>query len=128
MMGKSKALNCIGPLSRSLTQLFVCFCRMADTLWVLTCIFQACFAVASFFLWDGNTILAYFDMALVVITPFADWFYFIRYQENGVLKPYDIAVTSLLHGYMTARAWWATVAPGRTVFRDNPSRDGIVTH
>ena len=49
--------------------------------------------------------------------PFADWYWFGHYEQNGILSPSDITTYSLLMGYLTARVWSMTVKPRHRSWR-----------
>jgi hypothetical protein len=73
---------------------------MSEILEAITLLFQAFFAMVAFFIWDGSEFLAYIDMVFTVVAPFADWYWFLKYDERGVLKPVEITLYCLLMGYM----------------------------
>jgi len=92
----------------------------------LTVLFQIIFAVIAIFIWDGNQLFAYTDAALCVVTPFADWYWFLQYTADpGHLSPGDITTYSLLIGYMTVRLWNRAVEPRHTSWRHNVDTAGI---
>jgi len=77
-----------------------------------TVLFQLIYAIIAIFVWDADHFFAYTDVALCLVAPFADWYWLLQYQRNGVLSPADITTYCLLAVYMTARAWAMTVKPG----------------
>jgi hypothetical protein len=72
-----------------------------------TALFQLTFAFLALFIWDANHLLTFFDAALCLVTPFADWYWWLQYvnNQNGRLAPCDITTYCLLTGYMTLRLW-----------------------
>ena len=84
---------------------------MVDVIQALTVVFQACFVVVAFFVWDANGFFAYLDAAICFITPFADWYWIQRYKLHGVLNATELTLFCLLTGYQTARVWTMTVRP-----------------
>jgi hypothetical protein len=84
---------------------------MVEALKVLTIFFQSLYAIVAIFVWDGNGLLAYIDLILCIVAPFADWYWFMSYDENGVLSSTDITTFTLLTGYMTMRLWIRAVFP-----------------
>lgn len=98
---------------------------MVQVLEIFTAIFQMIFAFIAVGIWDGNQFFAYTDAAICLIAPFADWYWFLIYGQNGKLTPGDVTTYCLLIGYMTARAWSRTVQPRHSSWRKSLETDGI---
>ncbi|CAB9516820.1 oxidase homolog protein [Seminavis robusta] len=98
---------------------------MIETLEALTALFQLLFALVAIFIWDSNHIFAYVDTVLCVVSPFADWYWFLVYSENGTLSATEILLYCLLTGYMTVRLWDMTVKPRYTSWRTYAADDGF---
>jgi hypothetical protein len=77
--------------------------EMLTSLKVATIVFQASLAAAAMFLRDSNNMLALVDFVLCIITSFADWLWFQKYDVNDHLAPVDITMSCLLVGCMTGR-------------------------
>jgi hypothetical protein len=90
---------------------------MVEALMVLTAVFQLIFAVVACCVWDASQFAAFIDAAFCLIMPFADWYWFGHYEQNGVLSASDITTYSLLMGYLTARVWSMTVKPRHRSWR-----------
>lgn len=86
---------------------------MIPALKVSTLFFQAMFAVAVFFFWDSNEFEAYIDAMLCVSIPLLDKYWYGIYDTNGLLRPIDIALFSMITIYMTVRLWYMAVKPRR---------------
>ena len=86
---------------------------MVETLQSITVVFQILFAIVATSIWHigGNGILPYVDVAVCLVAPFADWYWFTVYKDGGILQPQDITTFSLLIGYMTLRLWTNVVMP-----------------
>ena len=82
---------------------------MRESLKVLTVIFQICFAIPVLFIWDGNNFFSFIDFGVCLISIPSDYHWFQKYKKNGVLDGADIALISLLTGYMIARLWFRVV-------------------
>jgi hypothetical protein len=101
---------------------------MVEALMILTAVFQLSFAVVACCVWDASQFAAFIDTAFCLIMPFADWYWFGHYEQNGVLSPSDITTYSLLMGYLTARAWSMTVKPRHRSWRTaDGSCSGLTT-
>jgi hypothetical protein len=81
---------------------------IVEFLMVLTSVFHFFFALVACCVWDASQFAAFIDITVCLIMPFADWYWFGRYEQNGVLSPSDIITYSLLMGYLTDRAWTAS--------------------
>jgi ferredoxin-NADP reductase len=90
---------------------------MVEALMVSTALFQLSFAVVACCIWDASQFAAFIDIAFCLIMPFADWYWFGHYEQNGVLSASDITTYSLLMGYLTARVWSMTVKPRHRSWR-----------
>jgi ferredoxin-NADP reductase len=90
---------------------------MVDILKVFTIVFQTLFAVVALFVWDLKGLLAFIDVALVGVSPFADYHFFRICNEYGTLRPIDIFIYSLLTLYMTGRLWEKTVSPRHSTWQ-----------
>jgi uncharacterized membrane protein len=98
---------------------------MVTTLEVSTVLFQVCFAVATFFVWDGGQLLALIDTVFCVVAPFADLFWFKQYETNSELTAANIARYCLLIGFMTVRFWSMTVKPRHRSWKKAILNDGV---
>jgi hypothetical protein len=98
---------------------------MVEILKVFTMVFQALFAVVSLFIWEGNNILAYVDVVVCLISPFADWYWSKVCEEYVTLRPVDITTYSLLILYMTARLWAKTIMPRKSNFHRSVNRGAV---
>jgi len=93
------------------------FPGMEDILQVITIGFQVCFAVVALFVWHVDNFLAYTDVIACLVTPFADWYWFLRYSTKQSLSGYEISSYCFLIGYMTIRVWNAAVKPRHRSWR-----------
>jgi hypothetical protein len=86
---------------------------MVYSLKLMTIVFQLCYALLAILVWDGDSFFTIIDIALVVVSPAADiyWFGVYNTSEGGTLRPVDILTFSLLIGYMTGRIWARAVQP-----------------
>jgi predicted ferric reductase len=100
---------------------------MIESLQALTIFFQLCFAIVALFVWDGNQFFAYVDVAICMVTPVANAYWFYQYEKNGFLIPTDLTCFCLLTGYMTGRVWSMTVRPRRTSWQNSLDSDGVRT-
>lgn len=98
---------------------------MADILKVFTMIFQALFAIVALFVWNGNNILAYVDVVICLINPFADWYWLKVCEEYVTLRPIDIVTYSLIVLYMTSRLWTKAVTPRKSGFHQSVNRGAV---
>ena len=98
---------------------------MINFLKAFSVIFQMTFAFIALVIWDGNNLFAYTDAALCIVTPFANWYWFMVYNKHGRLSPSDVTTFCLLIGYMTARLWGCTVKPRHQSWRHSVKSDGI---
>ncbi|CAB9518019.1 generating NADPH oxidase heavy chain subunit [Seminavis robusta] len=92
-----------------------------------TFVFQVIFAFTTICIWDFNDLLAYTDTVTCLIAPFADWYWWLQYDNNdtGKLTPSDVTTFCLLTGYMTARLWSRAVKPHNKSWRKSVSTDVI---
>jgi uncharacterized membrane protein len=100
---------------------------MVTTLEVSTVLFQVCFAVATFFVWDGGQLLALIDTVFCVVAPFADLFWFKQYETSSELTAANTARYCLLIGYMTVRFWSMTVKLRHRSWKKAILNDGVST-
>jgi hypothetical protein len=84
---------------------------MMTSLKVVTIVFQVSFVAVAMIFWDSNNILALVISVLCIISPFADWLCFQKYDCNEHLSPVYITTCCLLVGYMTTRLWLGAVMP-----------------
>jgi ABC-type multidrug transport system fused ATPase/permease subunit len=98
---------------------------MVTFLQVSTVLFQASFAAATFFLWDGGQLLALIDTVFCVVAPFADLFWFKQYETSSELTEANVARYCILIGYMTARFWSTTVKPRHRSWKKATHNDGV---
>jgi ferredoxin-NADP reductase len=98
---------------------------MVEALMVLTAVFQLIFAAVACCVWDASQFAAFIDTAFCLIMPFADWYWFGHYEQNGILSASDITTYSLLMGYLTARVWSMTVKPRHRSWR---TADGVCSN
>lgn len=103
------------------------YAGMIESLQALTVFFQLCFVIVALFVWDGNQFFAYIDVAICMVTPVANAFWFYQYEKNGYLVPSDLTCFCMLTGYMTARVWSMTVRPRRTSWQNSVDSDGVRT-
>lgn len=78
---------------------------------VFSVMFQACFTFVAIFWWDANSFLAFVDLAMILLTPFADWYWFPICQVDSSLDVGALWLYSILTGYMVFRFWSKTVTP-----------------
>lgn len=83
--------------------------RMVFFLKLFTVGFQFCFASLAMLVWDATAFLAFIDLAIVIITPFADWYWLPRCQEGRSLRPNELTLYAILTGYMVVRIWGKAV-------------------
>ena len=87
-----------------------------------TVIFQLMFAYVALFIWDANCLLAHVDIAMSIVAPFADWYWFQQYASASGLTPPDITLYCLMTAYMSMRAWYMTVKPRRKSWNRGDSK------
>jgi len=87
--------------------------QMTAGLQVATLLFQLCFSTTALFLWDSNTMWTFIDLAVSVLNPFFDWFWYKVYESNGSLHQGEVIKYCLVLGYMTLRCWWRTMQTKR---------------
>jgi predicted ferric reductase len=92
-----------------------------------TVVFQACFAFVAFFVWDANQFLAYIDVGLTLLAPFANWYWVRQCEDNGRLNAAEITLYCLLNGYMVYRVWSMAVMPPHRSWRAHAEDDGVRT-
>jgi hypothetical protein len=98
---------------------------MVDILKIFTMVFQSLFAVIAVFIWDGNNLLAYVDLVVCLVSPFADWYWSIACDEYGTLRPLDITTYSILTLYMTFRLWARAIMPRHSTWHRAVSRGAV---
>lgn len=54
-------------------------------LMAFTVFFQVCFIFVAFFIWEATSLLSYLDLSVMLITPFADWFWFKKVRHKRFL-------------------------------------------
>jgi len=87
---------------------------MAMVMKYFTIVFQACFALVSLFFWNADGILTYVDVVVVVICPFADWYWINICDDFRDLFPIDVTLFSILIWYMIGRLWVKAVSPNQS--------------
>jgi hypothetical protein len=87
---------------------------MTSILKLFTVFFQACFAITSLFFWNVEGILSYVDVVMMVLSPFADWYWSKKCDEQQRLDGSDIALFSFLIWYMIIRLWIKAVGPNES--------------
>ena len=92
-----------------------------------TVVFHFSFAVVVFFVWDARRLVALVDATVCIVSPFADWYWYMHYKSTGELNPADVARYCLLIGYMTARFWATTVWPRHRSWKRASVKDGTFT-
>jgi len=100
---------------------------MMDSLKASTVLFQVIYSLVSLCIWDGNGIFAFVDVALCLVFPCADWYYFLICERYGTLRPADILTYSFLILYMTGRLWARTVSPRHSTWQRAVSQSGSVS-
>ncbi|KAL7564086.1 hypothetical protein ACA910_012366 [Epithemia clementina (nom. ined.)] len=90
---------------------------MTGVLQFLTWTFQALFAFAATFVWDGTQFLAYVDVVLCMVCVPADIFWFREYERNNGLGLSSTALLAMSLAYMTARLWLKAVGRRHTSWR-----------
>jgi hypothetical protein len=98
---------------------------MVEILKIFTMVFQSLFAVIALFIWDGNNLLAYVDVVMCLISPFADMYWATVCDEYETLRPVDIATYSILTLYMTFRLWARVVMPRHSTWHRAVSRGAV---
>jgi hypothetical protein len=73
--------------------------------------FQAIYAIVALCVWSADRFFFYIDAALLLITPFVDWYWFTRYYKDGLLTHVHITLFCLLTGYYTFRLWVRVTSP-----------------
>jgi len=102
---------------------------MMEFFQIFTVFFQSAFAVVALMIWEASQFPALIDAALTLITPFADWYWFLQIQKAGALDTSQLVLYSLLIGYMSLRFWVMTVRPRHQSWRQsmaNPNSTGTV--
>ncbi|KAK1738802.1 hypothetical protein QTG54_010118 [Skeletonema marinoi] len=79
---------------------------MLHVLEIMTVLLHAIFFLCSFFIWNGASLQSYFDAAISIILPFADW----HYTLQSSLSTGQVVTLSLLNGYITFRFYQKTLA------------------
>ena len=100
---------------------------MRHTAMVLTCVYQAAFALVALLIWNTNSFAVFLDFWLVVITPFADWLWFDRLIRFGKLETTDMILYTLLMGYFVFRSWYSVVKPRKGSWRTATKIAGVDT-
>jgi hypothetical protein len=91
-----------------------------------TIAFQACYAVVALFVWEGSSFLAVLDMVMIIlIVPFADWYFFYQYCANEEITHKNLFQSSILLGYMLARTWGQSVRPPHMSWQTSVQPGGI---
>lgn len=100
---------------------------MDIVLQVVTIVFQALFGlVAIFFMHDKSHFLFYVDLLMVLISAFADWYWFER-DLWASFSTSDLCNYILLAGYMTLRLWYTAVNARKSSWRKDVTKSGFVT-
>jgi len=87
---------------------------MISFLMYYTVINHALFTAFALFFQNLNKIIAYVDLVVGLIIPFADWYLINLYQGNGKLTRTEVLCFGLLTGYVTLRWWMSMVRPHST--------------
>lgn len=91
----------------------------------LTIIFQLVFSFASLCIWNSTSISNYVDVIFCLVTPFADWYWFMVYEMRGMkLNTDEVILFSLFHGYMTFRLWTTAVHPRHKSWKKHVQHSG----
>ena len=90
--------------------------NMINILMSFTVSFQIAFALVSTCFWNGRNFFAFIDLWMAIISFFADWYWYIMYDENERLPDPQIAASVVALGYMTLRLW------ARTVLSEEPNQ------
>ena len=98
--------------------------RMVFFLKLFTVGFQFCFTALSVFVWDATAFLAFIDMAVVIVTPFANWYWLPRCQEGRSLQSKELVLYGMLTGYMVLRIWGKAVDPQNRSWRSRLEESG----
>jgi hypothetical protein len=67
------------------------------------------------------------SVAVCVLAPFADWFWFLMYESDGELNVVNVARYCVLIGYTTVRCWSMTVKPRHRSCKKATHNDGVST-
>jgi len=79
---------------------------MIYVLEIMNVLLHSFFFLCSFFIWKGASLQSYFDAAISIILPFADWYY----KLQSSLSTGQAITLSLLNGYITFRIYQKTLA------------------
>lgn len=99
--------------------------RMTTFLELLTVLFEITFTAVAIFLWDANRLAAYTDVAISLVAPLSDLYWFQQYNSTGTLTGRGMVLYTAIIGYMTIRLWSATVKPRHCSWRTIARNDGL---
>lgn len=75
---------------------------------------HALFFIFAIFIQNLNKIIAYVDLVIGILIPFADWYLVNLYQDNGKLTRTEVLCFGIFTGYITLRWWMSMVRPHST--------------
>ncbi|KAL3913426.1 MAG: hypothetical protein SGARI_000664 [Bacillariaceae sp.] len=87
---------------------------MFTILKLFTVVFQLFFAFVALFFWNVEGILSYVDTVMVLVSPFADWYWAKKCDEHEKLRGGDMVLFSVLTWYMVMRMWIKAVGPNQS--------------
>jgi hypothetical protein len=90
-----------------------------------TVVFQTCYALVALFVWEGSSSLAVLDMVIILIVPFADWYFYCQYCADAEITHKVLFQSSIMLGYMLARTWGQSVRPRHMSWKTRVQPGGI---
>lgn len=88
--------------------------------------FQACFAFVALFVWDSAEFLTYIDLVLILIAPFAYWYWLLQCEDGGTLENGDLTLYCILTTYMIFRLWSMAVIPHHRSWKTRVESGGVI--
>mmetsp|Transcript_255 Transcript_255/g.620 ORF Transcript_255/g.620 Transcript_255/m.620 type:complete len:915 (+) Transcript_255:51-2795(+) len=98
---------------------------MDEFLAAATILFQLLFAIISIFFWN-TTPWTYLDVAVSILAPVIDWFFF-EYKTITNVTFHALFAYLVPMSYITGRVWYAVVKSHHHAFRRDAVRDGITS-
>lgn len=82
------------------------------------------FVLFAIFIWNSNKFLGYADLMVALVTPFADWYFFVQYTQDHILSTVEITLHSFLTFYICLRFWkYANNSQGRSLYSFDNNND-----
>ena len=82
------------------------------------------FDLFAIFVWNSNKFFGFADLMVALLTPFADWYFFEKYNEVEVLTITEVTLHSFLTVYICLRFWkYASSSPGQGLYSFDSDKD-----